>query len=77
MKVRIFDFRVVVDLAARNAVLAAVLKIIAAIKMPPKYKPAGMGLAGIRESLRSMPSAAADQASGGAAQANEGAFRLA
>ena len=67
MKVRIFDCRVVVDLAARNAVLAAVLKIVAAIKLPPKYRPAGAGVGGTRESLRSMPSgvaASADQASG-------------
>ena len=66
MKVRIYDCRLLVDLAARNAVLAAVLKIVAAIKLPPKYKPAGStGPGGVRESLRSNPSgAAADQASG-------------
>ena len=66
MKVRVYDCRLLVDLAARNAVLAAVLKIVAAIKLPPKYRPAGStGPGGVRESLRSNPSgAAAEQASG-------------
>ena len=37
LKVRVVDCRVCIDLAARNAVWAAVLRLIAAGKLPRKY----------------------------------------
>ena len=69
MRVRISDCRLVVDLAARNAVWAAILKMVAAAKLPARFKPAVEGLGGTRDSVRSLASAAtADHTQGAALQ---------
>ena len=66
MRVRITDCRLVIDLAARNAVWAAALKMVAAAQLPARYRPLGQALGGARDSVRSMASTLGADSSQGA-----------